>query len=66
LEYPTAYSALINAHITTSWCPHIVIIIVMSDHIGPVIKEIHDFNAKYSAAWAIEAHETLEEHVENI
>jgi hypothetical protein len=32
----------------------------MSDHIGPVIKKICDFNVKYYAAWAIEAREALE------
>jgi hypothetical protein len=33
----------------------------MSDHIGPVIKKIRDFNFKYYAAWAIEAREALED-----
>jgi hypothetical protein len=50
----------ISQYIATSWRLHIIIII-MSDHIGPVIKKIRDFNIKYYAAWAIEAREALEE-----
>jgi hypothetical protein len=52
----------INVYIAPSWCSHIIIIIIMSDHVGPVIKKIRDFNAKYYAAWSIEACEVLEEH----
>jgi hypothetical protein len=33
----------------------------MSDHIGPVIKKIRDFNVKYYAVQAIKACEALEE-----
>jgi hypothetical protein len=33
----------------------------MSNHIGPVIKKICDFDVKYYAAWTIEACEALEE-----
>jgi hypothetical protein len=47
--------------IATPRRPHIIIIIIMSDHIGPGIKKIRDFNVKYYAAWAIEAHGALEE-----
>jgi hypothetical protein len=52
----------INTDIATSWRQHFIIIIIMSDHIGPVIKKIRDFNVKYYAAWAIKACEALEEH----
>jgi hypothetical protein len=48
-------------YIATSWRPYIIIIIIISDHISPIIK-IHDFNVKYYTAWAIEACEALEEH----
>jgi hypothetical protein len=63
LEYSTVYSTLDSSshkrHIATSWRQYIIII--MSDHIGPVIKKIRDFNVKYYPAWAIEAREALEE-----
>jgi gag-polypeptide of LTR copia-type len=50
----------ISQHIATSWRLHIIIII-MGNHIGPVIKKIRNFNVKYYSAWAIEAREALEE-----
>jgi hypothetical protein len=49
-----------NTRIATSWPAHIFFIIIMSDHAGPVINKIRDFNVKY-AAWAIKAPEALEE-----